>query len=57
MSVYFQKVFYRKPYADIQMDRVLRKHFTIERIFINLGKFLSPKTPFNKDLKISLLKQ
>ena len=57
MSVYFQKVFYRKPYADIEMDRVLRKHFTVERIFINLGKFLSPQTHFNKDIKISLLKQ
>ena len=57
ISVYFQKVFYDKPYADIQMDRILRKHFTFSRIMINLYKFLNPCTEFNKDIKICLLKQ
>ena len=57
ISVYLQKVFYNKPYADIEMDRILRKHFTFKRIMTNLYKFLNPFTEFNKDIKICLLKQ
>lgn len=57
ISVYFQKTFYEKPYADIEMDRILRKHFSLHRIVKNFWTFLNPYSSYNKDLKISILKQ
>lgn len=57
ISVYFQKEFYDIPYAELSMERVLRKHFTFRKFMQNLRSFVNPCTPFNSNLKISLIRQ
>jgi hypothetical protein len=44
ISVYFQKAFFEKPYADIKLDRILRKHFTVQKICIGIKKLFQPTT-------------
>lgn len=57
ISVFFQKEFYEKPYAEIFMERVLRKHFTFYKFRSNFINFVNPCTAFNWNLKISLIRQ
>lgn len=39
------------------MDRILRKHFTLKRIFGNLKNYWNSKTNFNRNIKIKILQQ
>ncbi len=56
-SIYFQKNFTDRDITDIQMDRVLRKHFTWRNILKNVSNYFKLNTKFKNDIKISLLRQ
>lgn len=58
ISIFFQKQFYpEKHYDEINLDRIMRKHFTAENMCRNVNRFISPFTSFRKNIKISVIRQ
>ena len=56
-SIYLQKHFTDRDITDIEMDRVLRKHFTWRNILKNVSAYFRLNSKFKNDIKISLLRQ
>ena len=56
-SVYFQKIFNETDWADIEAERVMRSHFGLMKILSKIKIFFNPCTKFEKDTKISFLRQ
>ncbi len=56
-SIYLQKHFTDRDITDIEMDRVLRKHFTWRNILGNVSAYFKLNSKFKNDIKISLLRQ
>ncbi len=56
-SVYFQKIFNETDWADIEAERVMRSHFGLRKIVSKICIFFSPRTKFEKNTKISFLRQ
>lgn len=56
-SIYLQKNFTDRDITDIEMDRVLRKHFTWKNILSNLSAYFKWNSKFKNDIKISILRQ
>lgn len=57
-AVYFQKYFYEVDYADIHMERILRKHFTLRKVLSNITQFFfKPCSKFKKNIRIALFRQ
>lgn len=56
-SVYFQKIFNEKDWADIESNRLMRTHFNMKKILSKVKVFFNPKTKFEKNTKISFLRQ
>jgi len=56
-SIYLQKHFTDRDITDIEMDRVLRKHFTWRNILNNVSAYFKLNSKFKKDIKISILRQ
>lgn len=56
-SIYLQKHFTDRDITDIEMDRVLRKHFTWRNILNNVSAYFKLNSKFKNDIKISILRQ
>lgn len=56
-SVYFQKILNMSDWADIESERVMRRHFSISKIVGKMQVFINPCSKFNRDIRISFLRQ
>jgi hypothetical protein len=56
-SVYFQKIFNESDWADIEDERVMRRHFGFRKIISKMRTLFNPCTKFERDTKISFLRQ
>jgi hypothetical protein len=56
-SVYFQKIFKESDWADIEAERLMRSHFSLLKILTKIKTFFNPCTKFERDTKISFLRQ
>lgn len=56
-SIYLQKKYTDRDITDIEMDRVLRKHFTWTNITSNVSAYFKLNSKFKNDIKISILRQ
>lgn len=57
MAIYFQKEFEQAPYSEIYLKKLFKNQFTLENFRNNITNFLNPRSSFNRNMKISLIRQ